>query len=172
MMTAFRESCQTRFPASDELIDAAHLGNFADDKNLKVNCKTIASTILGINWFDYFFFCFSNVIIKIVLHKLYTGIVENGSTRKVFGRCCSKKYQFIYTTKWNERWMAEGYWDVQKCRYFVVHFQSNQFVSKFYHFIDFITPIQIVGNEITDPCERAYQLILCFAKNNDQFMMP
>lgn len=36
MMTAFRDACQARFPASDEAIDGMNFGKFPDDKELKV----------------------------------------------------------------------------------------------------------------------------------------
>lgn len=36
MMTAFRDACQARFPASDDAIDGMNFGKFPDDKDLKV----------------------------------------------------------------------------------------------------------------------------------------
>lgn len=37
MMTAFRDGCQARFPATDDEIDGLNFGRFPDEKNLKVN---------------------------------------------------------------------------------------------------------------------------------------
>lgn len=36
LASAFRDGCQARFPASDDIVDGMNLGKYPDDKDLKV----------------------------------------------------------------------------------------------------------------------------------------
>lgn len=52
------------------------------------------------------------------------------------------------------------------CFYFC-RWKNHLFINVSFPFF-----LQILAIGSSDPCQRAYELIICFSKNNDQFMFP